>query len=916
MSAPIIQTKLFSPPIRSRSVPRPRLVERLNAGLERKLTLISAPAGFGKTTLLSEWIANCDRPVAWLSLDENDSDVIRFLTYLIAALQTIDAALGANALGLIHSPQAPSSESILVTLINQIASNPTDIILVLDDYHVIDSPSVDDAISFLLSHIPHQMHLVISTRTDPSLPLSALRAQRHMAEIRLPDLRFTQDEIATLLNQATGMNLPAENIAALETRTEGWIAGLQLAAISIQRLEDSNDVSDFVQRLTGSDRYILDYLTDQVLQHQPVHIQSFLLQTSVLDRLSAELCDALVDRELEVSLWPDVPASSSRLAPPFDQSQPILEYLDSSNLFTIPLDNERIWYRYHHLFGDLLRQRLRQIRPDLIRSLHLRASEWYGQNGHTEEAVEHSLAAAEFEQAARLIEEVVEVLWERGQRTRLLRWLDALPAEHVSSSPLLCLHNAFVLFVSGQGETGAQWLRAAEQALAAWPEPSVDHHVSFSKTELQGRMAAIKAFITSIRGDAPGANKLSRQALELLPEKALAWRGFVGIPLGYALIASGDLEAAGRAFSDTVTINESAGNIYYGLLARAFVAIVWLSQGKLHQANERCLKAMELVNRLGMSETAVAGWLYSLRGEILVEQHDLDNALRYTAKGTELCRRLNHLPMLAWCYLRQIKALFAARDIAQTKEVIRQAQGLTQQPGVPPWIMNIVESYKARIWLLEGDLKAASQWAHERKLHPDDTLTWARESEHLVLARILIAQNRLDEAHALLTRLLESQEEGNRILRMIEVLVLLTLTFQVLGDMAQATGVLERALALAEPEGHMGALVDAGEQLVPLLLQVASRGKATDHIARLLNALEADQPVEAALPAQQLVDPLSERELEVLRLIATGLSNPEIAQELVIAVGTVKAHTSAIYRKLDVRGRAQAIVRSQELGIL
>jgi LuxR family maltose regulon positive regulatory protein len=888
----------------------------LNAGLERGLTLISAPAGFGKTTLLAEWIASCDRPVAWLSLDQNDSDLMHFLTYLIAALQTIDTDLGANVLKLIHSPQAPSSESILITLINQIANSPASIVLVLDDFHLIDSPPVDDAVSFLLSHIPPQLHLVISSRSDPSLPLSTLRAQRHMNEIRAPDLRFTQEEIATLLNQTTGMDLPAESIAALETRTEGWIAGLQLAVISIQRLEHSEDVSEFVQRLTGSDRYILDYLTDQVLQHQPDHLQSFLLQTSVLDRLSAPLCDTIVDWELDISLEHGDVIPPSDPVPPSTQSQSILEHLDSSNLFTVPLDNERVWYRYHHLFGDLLRQRLRQMRPDLIRSLHRRAGEWYAHNGGIEEAVEHSLAAAEFEQAARMIEEIVEDLWERGQRTRLLRWLNTLPAEHVSSSPLLCLHNAWVLFVSGQAETAAQWLQAADKALATAPEPSPRQPTHFGKTELQGRLAAIKAFIATIRGDAHGINEFSRQALELLPDEALAWRGFIGIPLGYALIASGDLEAARQTYLDAVAINETAGNVYYALLARAFVAVVLLSQGKLRQAYDRCLQTLELVNRLGMSQTAVAGWMYSLRGEIQAERHDLDDALHYTAKGTDLCRRLNHLPMLGWCYLRQIRALYAARDIAQAREIIRQAQDLKPQPGLPPWIMNIVESYKARIWLLEGDLDAASQWVRERGLHPNDPLTWTREPEHLVLARILIAQDGLDEANGLLARLLESQEEGSRILRMIEVLVLRSLAFQALGNTAQATESLERALALAEPEDCMRALVDAGEPLVPLLRHIASRGTATDYIARLLSLLETVQPTETALLTQQLVDPLSERELEVLRLITAGLSNQEIAQELIIAVGTVKAHTSAIYRKLDVRGRAQAIVRSRELGII
>jgi LuxR family maltose regulon positive regulatory protein len=588
METTLLRTKLYIPEIRAdpstglplRSgqvlcqtsiVPRPRLIERLNAGLHHKLILISAPAGFGKTTLLSSWINQLaggpfgyiqDRQgspsatlrtgrgareknissaprtpaqVAWISLDESDNDPVRFLTYLVAALQTITAKIGEGVLGLLQSPQPPALESILIALINEIVEIPDEFALVLDDYHLIEAQSIDQALTFLLDHLPPQMHLVIASRTDPSLPLSRWRGRNQMAEIRENDLRFTRDEVATFLEEVMGLNLSAENVAALETRTEGWIAGLQLAALSMLE-RDEEGMVDFINSFTGSNRYIIDYLADEVLEQRPKGTRAFLLRTSILDHLSASLCDAVLGRgalrlrsgqagergstgEFSSAPLPSCPPAPRRSA----SSQDILESLEAANLFIVPLDDERRWYRYHHLFADLLQQRLSREEPACIPGLHRRASEWYEQrarsscqtNGESrflEEAVKHALAAQDFERAAGLIEELAEVLW------RILRWLELVPAEYLSSRPNLCTFYAWVLFLHGQNEAAERRLQAAEQwldlAVAGSIDASLDDPGSLNKVEKreqQGRVAAIRASIAFRQGDGPGIFKFSQQ---------------------------------------------------------------------------------------------------------------------------------------------------------------------------------------------------------------------------------------------------------------------------------------------------------------------------------------------------------------------------------------------------------------------
>jgi len=557
----LLTTKLHIPPAWPDLISRPRLIEQLNAGLHRKLTLVSAPAGFGKTTLLSEWVHagvgsreygvgskehTSERPptpfFAWVSLDESDNDPTRFLAYFIAALQTIETNIGRGVLSSLQSPQPPPTKAILTTLINEIAAIPDRIVLVLDDYHLIEAQSIHDALTFLLEHLPPQMHLVIAAREDPPLPLARLRARSQLIELRATDLRFSSSEAAEFLNRMMSLDLSAEDIAALERRTEGWIAGLQLAAISMQ---GHKDVSGFVQSFTGSHRFVLDYLMEEVLEQQSESVQTFLLQTAVLDRLTGSLCDAVRFGVAETPRFGSAKSPTGQ-----GNGQATLETLERANLFIVPLDEERRWYRYHHLFADLLRQRLHSIQSEQVPTLHLRASEWYEQNGFTDGAIEHALLAEDFERAVHLIEEHVDAIWACGEHAKLRRWLDWLPVEVVYSKPHLCVFHAWLLFTGGQQDAAERCLQAVDRALApsnyCTTETSPieeDQPPGSDRMKLRGRVAAIRAFVASYRSDAPEIIRHARQALGYLPEQDLTWRSTAAVALGDAYSFVGDLAA-------------------------------------------------------------------------------------------------------------------------------------------------------------------------------------------------------------------------------------------------------------------------------------------------------------------------------------------------------------------------------------
>ncbi len=887
MATPLLTTKLYIPPVRPELVSRPRLIERLNAGLlhKRKLTLISAPAGFGKTTLLSEWTRGCERPIAWVSLDKDDNDPTRFWGYFVAALQTVRARIGKAALALLHSPQPPPIEAILTTLINEITGIPDGFALVLDDYHVIEAQPIHDALAFLLDHLPPQIYLVIATRADPPLPLSRLRGRDQLLELRTADLRFTPDEAAAFLNQVMGLRLPAEDVAALEARTEGWIVGLQMAALAMQG-QGTERIASFVAAFAGSHRYILDYLTDEVLLQQPESVQTFLLQTAILDRLTAPLCDAVTERS---------------------DGQTMLERLEAANLFIVPLDDERRWYRYHHLFANLLRRRLSRTQPDLLPALHLQASDWYEKTGLVGEAVSHALAAEDVERAARLVEGRALAMIFLGELTTLVGLLDALPDEVVRSRPWLCIAHAWALVFAGLLDAVELRLKGAETTLDTFGDArrAEGRHIA-------GHIAAIRAYIAALRGDMSRAAEFTREALEQLPEEDLAVRGLSAGLLGTVLRWSGDLVAAAQALARAIAITQAASDSHAAVEALYNLAAVQFAQGQLHKTVATCRDALlladEYIERGGRRLPIVAPGYY-LMSQVLREWNDLEGALRHAREAIELCEQWGWPEGLAFGYLRLARALQAVGDADGAHEAIRKARQAAS--GLSPWFGAHMAAHQARLWLAQGNLTPASHWAQESGLSADDELNYQYMGEYSVLARVLIAQVRLDEASRLLARLLEMTEAAGAMSYVIETLVLQALALQAQGKDDQALTVLERALSFAEPEGYVRTFIDKGAPMAALLRTAASRGIALDYVSKLLAAFG-----EVAFPSAPLVEPLSERELEVLRLLAAGLSNREIAAELFLAVGTVKKYTSNIYGKLNVHKRTQAVARARELGLL
>ena len=920
MPMPVITTKLYIPSFRSSLVARPYLVKRMNAGLDGKLTLISAPAGFGKTTIVSEWVNNLRlnsakgseiiNRVAWLSLDKGDDDYVRFLSYFIAALQAIEirhesaGIIGQGALGLLQSPHPPPPDAVLTSVLNEIASLSHRILLVLDDYHLIDAQPIHEALNFLIEHLAPRMHIVIVTRDDPPLPLARLRARGEMTELRAADLRFSSTEAAGFLNRTMGLGLSTEEITVLEARTEGWIAGLRMAAISIQ---GHDDAATRIRSFTGSHRFVMDYLIEEVLCRLSEGDQAFLLQTAVLAQLSGSLCDALTGR---------------------DDGQASLEKLENANLFIVALDNERCWYRYHHLFADLLRQRLRQTHPAEIPTLHHQASEWYEKNGFGDEAIEHALQGDDFERMARLIDEYVDALWERGEHTKLRRWLQVLPVEFVYSKPNLCIFHAWYLSTRGRLDAAERSLQAAEQALGSNTQHNSgttaqeqDRLSGLDESRLRGRAAVMRSFWASHRGNVPAIIQHSHQALKYLPQQDHTWRSTAAVALGDAHGIKGDMVAAYRARIEALETSKAAGNRYMTMVISLKLGMILREQGRLRQTIEICRQQMQLADESGLSHTAMAGGLLAVWGEALVELDDLEGSLHLAKRGIGLAERGTDVGMLGWCYVCLTRVLLTRKDTAGAEDAIRKMENATRKHDMALAITNLMAACRARIWLAQGKLDDASQWAVERGLHADGELNFLAEIEYIVLARILIAQGRIDEADELLRRLLEQAQTGGRTSRMIEIMTLQALAFQAGCNTLQALATLEQAFALAEPEDFIRIFVDEGPPMARLLYEAVARGIAPNYARRLLSAFpvaepEQVKPLKSHTPKSELIEPPSKRELEVLQLIAEGLTNQEIGSRLFISLSTVKVHTRNVYGKLDVHSRTKAVAKAKALGIL
>jgi LuxR family maltose regulon positive regulatory protein len=888
----LLKTKLYVPRVRPDLVPRPHLVGRLSAGLHRKLTLVSAPAGFGKTTLLSEWVAGCGQPVAWVSLDGDDNDPTRFWSYFIAALQTVHPGVGEASLAALQSPHSPSIETLLTGLINQVAEIPDPFALVLDDFHMITASQVHDALTFLLDNHPLQMHLVLSSRADPPWPLARRRARREMTELRVNDLRFTSEEAAAFLNEVMKLDLSPEDVATLEERTEGWIVGLQMAAVSMR---GRKDVFGFIEAFAGTHRFILDYLVEEVLCQQSPDTQEFLLRTSILEQMTFPLCDAVADRQ---------------------DSQAILTILEQANLFLVPLDDERRWYRYHHLFADLLRSRLEQTHADQVPALHRRASEWYEKNGMIAEAVGYALAANDIERVVHLVAGNALSLIYYGELRTLVRQLAALPLEVARSRPWLCVAHAWTLAYAGELDGAEALLQEAGEVLVG-----LDEHVEervLGETEgrrMVAHIAAIRAYAAALKGDMSLAAELARDALQHLPAGDLMMRGYATTLLGAVLRPCGDLVAAAEACAEAVAISQAAGDSYFAAVALCDLAALHFVRGQLHEVAAACQDVQRIADRYGQRggrPLPVLGYAYVRLSAVLREWNDLETAMRYAREGLELCKQWGQSDVLVYGYSEVAKVLQTSGDADGALNAIQE--GKRTASSVSPWPGLHVAAEQALLWLAQENVGAASRWVQGSELGIHDELSFQHLFQYIVLARVLAAQGAFHEASRLLARLLEVADRAGANGYVIEILVLQAMAQHAQRKLDPALTALGRALSLAEPEGYVRTFIDEGAPIAQLLRQTAARGITPDYVSSLLAALESEMREERRI--DELVEPLSERELEVLRLLTTHLSSTEIAQELFISVNTVRSHIKSIYGKLNVHSRKDAIQRAQELELL
>jgi LuxR family transcriptional regulator, maltose regulon positive regulatory protein len=886
----LLRTKFYVPPIRANQIARPRLSDLINGGLDRALILVSAPAGYGKTTLVSSWLKEKQIPSAWLSLDSGDNDPIRFLQYLFAALLPFAPNMEDDLSGTLQGLQLAQIESVINLLTNELASFSEPFVLVLDDFHVIHSETVLKILSYLLEHLPPQMHLAILTRIDPPIPLSRLRVRAQLLDIRAGQLRFTRTEIAAFLNEAIGTTLSANDLSALETRTEGWIAGLQLAALSMQ---GCSDIHSFVSAFTGSHHYIIDYLAEEVLRLQPKKVAAFLLQTSILDRLSGPLCEAVVDEDK---------------AEPVD-GQGMLEALEEMNLFVIPLDDERHWYRYHHLFADVLRKRIEHESPEVLPGLHRRASQWYEENGFIAESIQQAIAAGDQERAAHLIEDNGCFLLMSGEVTTLLNWADAIEFQS-ENHPWLAIQRAWALALIGDLERVEPTLQAPEKLLAPL-EQTVEVRT------LQGTIAAARAHCANVRGNTRSAAEYAQQALQLLPDCSSISQSIRSVStsiLGDASWINGDLEEARRAYTEAIRIGREAGNLHMVIIANSNLAEILMELGQLHKAADTFTHSLQMAVRPDGQRSPLAEKLFAGLGKLAYERNQLNEADQYIHQCIDLCRQWGEIDVRAVACAMLARLEHIRGNPEATQPAVREAEQLASEHPLAPVRSIQVMSELARLWLAQGNLEKASQLIQRWGISIEDEVPYLQEPEYVILLRMLLARNEHEAALALSERLLKQAEPAGRMRLVIETLVLQALAFQGKKDTGQALAALERALTLAQPEGYVRIFLDEGDAMTRLLCQARSRQVENGYAAELLSKI-GKTPGMTQPSMQLMIEPLTAREVEVLKLIEAGCSNQDIAEQFVISIPTVKRHISNIYAKLGVISRTQAVAIGRELKI-
>lgn len=882
MSQPLLTTKLYIPPPRPTLIPRARLINQLDTGLTlgRRLTLVSAPAGSGKTTLIGEWVAGAGHPVAWLSLDEGDNDPVQFIKYLIAALQQVDEQIGEAIQHVLQSPQIPPAEGLVTSLINDIVTAGSPLTLVLDDCQFVTSMVVHKIIRFLVENQPPFMHVVISTREDPPLPLPQFRAQGDVTEIRERDLRFTVEEAALFLNESMGLPLSIEAVQALEARTEGWIVGLQLAALAMQ--QEQGSIDDFIAAFTGNDRYIMDYLISEVIERQPEELRDFLRQTAVLDRMTASLCNALTGRE---------------------DGQAILERMDAANLFLIPLDNRREWYRYHRLFAEFLRMTLSQ---DEAITQHQKAAHWYESQGMAGPAIQHALIHARlsknYDEPVRLIGQAVDQTMHQGNILTVGNWLDALPDERVKADGVLRTYRGWVLAMTGEMELAEKYANAAETQLDQTGAPPGE----------KGKLLLLRAFVAVLLSqDYARSTELAQQALELLEENQAHWRVIALWVLAESQERTGSIQEAVETFRTASQAGRVLGDQVFASTADMSLASALNNCGRRREAVAMCEEAIQhYTNDVGRV-WPVAGLIISQLGRLYYESNQLELADETHSRSLALSGQhpFGGLPIIS----RGLSAptRWALGETGEALEALKQAYQFASQTGLgdPGWFL----AMEANIRLRQGDLPFAQRWAETVGVSLEDEPQYLTIEQNLVYARLLLAQNRLDDARHWLDKLARFTQEHGLYRWLITIQILQAIAASRNGEEQAAHKYLSSALEGAAPENYYRAFLDEDVRIISMLREIRQAAPLfVDELLAYAEGVELQQRV----GEQPLIEPLSERELEVLNLIAAGLTNAEIAERLFIAVGTVKRHINHIYGKLEVTSRTQAIARARQLRLL
>ena len=899
----LLTTKLFIPRLRKSLVTRSRLVERLNDGLDKKLTLIAAPAGFGKTTLLSEWIPQSPRCVTWLSLDGDDNDPIKFWSYFIKSLQGLRAGLGETAFSLLQSPQMLPIHSILTTLINDIDTFPDEYCIVLDDYHFIESQAIHEGLTFLIDHQPENMHMIITTRIDPPLPLARLRARNRLTELRANDLRFTAEETAIFLNHAMGLTLSTEEVVALEERTEGWIAGLQIAALSMQGQED---VSEFVRKFSGSHRHILGYLANEVIDRQPMGTLNFLLKTSILERLCGPLCDAVTGDS---------------------GGQDILEELEDANLFIIPLDDESRWYRYHRLFAEVLQARLRQKPPEEPAVLHRRASMWFEQGGMIDDSIQHALTAPDAERAADLVEKFsVPMMIQRSEVLLIRAWLEQLPEDLVRTRPRLILTHAWTLILTGHIQALEQWLATT----------SIDIALSEANRQdsIFAELTLIRATLARFQRQDARSLELAQQALSLLKHDVSGLQAGALYTIGVAHLHQGEINPARQAFLDVVRLGEAKGGPYMVMSALQELSELQIKQAQLSQAAQTCQEAIEMASRLNWRALPAAGLAQIYLGQVLYERNELAAAIQQLTEGVNLILSSIEQFILARGFATLSRAQMAVGDFEGASATLQRGKDWFAQMQVADTGAGVLLSLEqVRLWIEQGNMSEAARWALKSEWRPVGTPLGYHQA--VTLTKLRLAQHRREPEKTVLH---ETAETVNRLLadaeadawwgQVIELSILRALLCQEQHNTNAMLGSLERALILAEPEGYVRSFVDEGETMRLMLLAYQAGLKQriinnVDHIS--IRLLAYTQKLIAAISppttrkttdSGALVESLTKREQEILHLLAEGFSNREIADLLVIGISSVKSHINNLYGKLGTHRRTQVILIAREKGLL